>query len=280
MAGEQPSDRPGMSLRATAPPTGLETDIGDHAEELPGDLEADFMPLETAAGEADRTADLDPYLYDSLQAQEAFDYAVEIAASGDEERAVQEFIRASKIAETAREWHLAAVACQRVGDFLLQPPPPCDLDRAFRMYRRAVAAYEQSGLFVEARDLAYRLMYYRMRHAGALKLSLARQAELRIYWLTSGFGYRPARVVGTAIVLVLVFGLIYWLANGIQVSHGAARLDLWHAIYFSGITFATVGYGDLVPKPGVQFVALLESFMGVFMLGLFVAVLANRLNRT
>jgi hypothetical protein len=80
-------------------------------------------------------------------------------------------------------------------------------------------------------------------------------------------------------IIVLAYGLLYWASNGVIVSHTPFHIDLWHAIYFSGITFATVGYGDLVPARHMQFFALSESFLGVFTLGLFVAVLANRLNR-
>lgn len=273
--GVSETDRRQEPLNEASP---LDTDVSVADEELPVDLEADFIPLGVAEGEA-LPHELDPFQYDSLQAQQAFDHAVALAAENREEEAVQEFIRASKIAETAREWHLAAVACQRVGDFLMRPPPPCDIERAFRMYRRAIASYEQSGLFSEARDLAYRVMYYRMRHAREMRLPLVRQIELRIYWLTAGFGYRPARVIGSAMIIVMAYGLLYWSTNGVIVSHTPFHIDLLHAIYFSGITFATVGYGDLVPARHMQFFALSESFLGVFTLGLFVAVLANRLNR-
>jgi hypothetical protein len=59
---------------------------------------------------------------------------VAAAAQGDEALAIAEYLKASKIAETAREWYLAAVACHRVGDFLQHPRPPMDLERAFRGY--------------------------------------------------------------------------------------------------------------------------------------------------
>src|SRR5688500_5002013 len=126
-------------------------------DELPVDLAAYFAPLLAAETRlAPDTAGVDSSQRDSMEAQAAFDAAVAAAAADDEDGAVQQYIRAAKTAETAREWHLAAVACQRVGDFLIGPGPPYDLERAFRMYRRAVAAYEQSGLFAEARRLAYR----------------------------------------------------------------------------------------------------------------------------
>jgi hypothetical protein len=250
-------------------------------DELPTDVEADFVPLAEVGDEGggDR-ADVDPYQYDSLQAQEAFDSAVAAAAAGEEERAVQEYLRASKIAETAHEWYVAAVACQQVGDFLVTPSPPCDLDRAFRMYRRAIAAYEQCGLFAEARELAYRQMHCKMRLARQLRLPLTHRIELWVFWAVAGFGYRPLRVVQTAVMVVLGFGLLFWLTHGAVHGGTGQPADLIHSIYFSGTTFTTTGYGDFLPAPHMQFLAMLEGFVGAFMVGLFVAVLANRLNKS
>lgn len=249
--------------------------------EFPEDAEADFVPLQTEE-EAERQArrDRDPFQSDSLKAQEAFDSAAAAAAAGDEERAVQEYLRAAKIAESAREWYLAAVACQQVADFLLSPDPPCDLERAFRMYRRAIAAYEQCGLFAEARELAYRQMYIKMRRGAELGLRLSQRMELWLHWRIAGFGFRPLRVIGTAAVLVLGFGVLFWAINGVHHTAGTERVDLWQSIYFSGITFATVGYGDFVPAEGARFLALVEGFIGAFTMGLFVAVLANRLSKS
>ena len=242
--------------------------------------EADFAPLPT--GDDGRTpagSEIDPFQFDSIQAQEAFDAALEAAASGDEEEAVQHYIRASKIAETAREWHLAAVACQRVGDFLVTPAPPYDLERAFRMYRRAVASYEQCGLFAEARELAYRQMCLKLRRSRDLKLSLMHRLELLLQWATAGFGYRPLRVIGTAVAIVLLYAFIYWATQGVMRPGYADRLNFWQTFYFSGVTFATVGYGDFIPKPHTRMIALTEGFVGVFTMGYFVAVLANRLSK-
>ena len=179
------------------------------------EMDADFVPLPQAGAQAGDRHDIDPYQYHSLQAQEAFDAAVAAAMAGEEERAVQEFLRASKIAETAREWHLAAVSCQRVGEFLATPTPPYDLERALRMYRRAIAGYEQCGLFAEARELAYCEMCLKLRRSRELRLPLMHVLELLLFWATAGFGFRPLRVIGTAVFLVVAYGLLYWVLNGV-----------------------------------------------------------------
>ena len=98
--------------------------------------------------------------------------------------------------------------------------PPTDLERAFRMYRRAVAAYEQCGLFDEARRLQYRLMAMKMKRARAMKLSRLARLELIAYWAFAGFGFRPLRIVGAALIIIFAYGLLYWASDGV-VSSGA-----------------------------------------------------------
>ena len=242
--------------------------------------EADFAPLlDLGPGERADLTEVDPSQADSLHAQAAFERAVAAAAQGDEALAIAEYLKASKIAETAREWYLAAVACHRVGDFLQHPRPPVDLERAFRMYRRAIAAYEQCGLSAEARHLTYTLMRLRLRRARVLRLPVHQRLELGLYWATAGFGLRPLRVIGTALTLVLLYGCLYWAMAGVVPVHTPEPLTLWHTIYFSGITFATVGYGDFLPAPHARLLALTEGVVGAFTMGFFVVVLANRLRR-
>ncbi|MBW3622837.1 MAG: hypothetical protein KY468_05440 [Armatimonadetes bacterium] len=249
----------------------------EDSEETP---EADFLPLdELEDGEGGPETKPDPYQYDSIRAQEAFDEAVAAAQDGREEEAIQHYIRASKIAETAREWHLAAVACQRVGDFLSDPAPPYELDRALRMYRRAVAAYENCGLFAEGRELSYRLMSLKMRRAGELRLPLYHRAELFLQWATAGFGFQPFRVIGMALMTVTLYALVYYVTQGVHRPDYPGALPFLKCFYFSGITFATVGFGDFVPREELRLVALSEGFVGAFMIGYFVAVLATRLSR-
>ena len=147
------------------------------------------------------------------------------------------------------------------------------------MYRRAIAAYEQCGLSAEARHLTYALMRRRLGQARVLRLSMVQRLELALYWATAGFGLRPLRVIGTALTLVLLYGLLYWAIEGVVPAHAPAPLTLWHAVYFSGITFATVGYGDFLPAPHARLLALTEGVLGAFTMGFFVVVLANRLRR-
>ena len=246
--------------------------------EIPEDLEADLAPLR-ANRRADDEGGEDPYHRDSLEAQKVFDEAAEIARAGREDEAVRRFLTAAKLAEVAHEWYLAALAFQRVGDFLINPKPPVDLERAFRMYRRAIDAYLRCGLVDDARELSYYLLRVQLLRGRELNLPWHRRWELWAFWLVAGVGYRPLRVVGLAAGIVVLFGLLYWATGGVVAPASGEPVGLLECVYFSGVTFATVGYGDFVPGPGVRVLAMVEGFVGALTMGFFVAVLANRLRR-
>lgn len=254
-------------------PTGPPATPDDMTRERLEGAAADFAPPPGRPA-AD---DPDPHLRDSALAQEVFDRAVAEAAEGDEQDAVVHFLRASKLAEGAREWYLAAVACHRVGDIYRTPEPPYDLERAFRWYRRAVAAYERCGHFEEARQVSYQVQRIKLGHARELRLGWGLRAELFLFWAVAGFGYRPWRVVGSAVAVVLVFGAVYWATGGAVDPGTGQPVGFWASVYFSGITFCTVGYGDILPAPHVRALALAEGMVGAFAMSFFVVVLANRL---
>jgi Ion channel len=264
----KPAPRPSPAHEPAPPP----------ANEIPRGLEADFAPLHPH-DKPIRGDESDPYHRDSLLAQREFDAAAQAATDGREDEAVRRFLTASKLAERAHEWYLAALSFRRVGDFLLNPKPPCDLDRALRMYRRAVDAYERCGLVDEARDLTYYELRLVTARGREMNLSFWRRAELWLYWAVAGYGLRPMRVVGAGASIVLLFGILYWLLGGVVEASTRAPAGLWECIYFSGITFATVGYGDFLPTPGLRPLALLEGALGALTMGFFVVVLANRLRR-
>jgi hypothetical protein len=57
---------------------------------------------------------------------------------------------------------------------------------------------------------------------------------------------------------VSLWALLYWWRIG---------WDFNTALYFSTVTYATIGYGDVVPPPQWQLVAVTEGLTGVLMLG-------------
>ena len=48
------------------------------------------------------------------------------------------------------------------------------------------------------------------------------------------------------------------------------------ALYFSTVTFTTLGYGDVVPKQSFRLFAASEALVGVLIAGLFLFTLSRR----
>jgi hypothetical protein len=102
------------------------------------------------------------------------------------------------------------------------------------------------------------------------------------------YALRPGRVDGERIFAALdayllaglVFGVCYWaLELNWPGSFGAAStidLGLARAIYFSFVTLATLGYGDIVPvSEPAQGLAILEAVAGQLYLTVLVARLVS-----
>ena len=81
----------------------------------------------------------------------------------------------------------------------------------------------------------------------------------------------------------LLFGVAYWMLDRqwpASFAGVAPGLDLPRAMYFSFVTIATLGYGDVVPtSPGARGLAILEGVGGQMYLAVLVAWLVSQLAR-
>ncbi len=55
--------------------------------------------------------------------------------------------------------------------------------------------------------------------------------------------------------------------------------NFFQSLYFSIVTFTTVGYGDLTPVGITRLFAAIEAFVGSFTLALFVVVFVKKMTR-
>jgi uncharacterized protein YjbI with pentapeptide repeats len=97
--------------------------------------------------------------------------------------------------------------------------------------------------------------------------------------LLCGYGEKPNRVILSSAVIVFIYSIIYSILNSItSASFSAADYSMWDYIYYSIVTFTTLGYGDLIPKAntGYRLLAGSEAFIGAFMIGLFVFTLSRK----
>jgi Ion channel/Pentapeptide repeats (9 copies) len=107
--------------------------------------------------------------------------------------------------------------------------------------------------------------------------------------LLCGYGEETDRVIAFSLLVMLTCAALYFLLGvrgpeGLLALNPAAALGrnlltFGDCIYYSVITFTTVGYGDIYPVGLSRVVAMLEAFTGAFSLSLFVVVFVRKMTR-
>ena len=97
--------------------------------------------------------------------------------------------------------------------------------------------------------------------------------------LVCGYGEKPHRIVFAAIFAIFFFTFLFYFSSGIQSTIDPSYVIRWSDyLYYSTVTFTTVGYGDFIPRASSFFrlSAAFEAFLGVFLTGLFIFTLARK----
>ncbi len=139
--------------------------------------------------------------------------------------------------------------------------------RHFKELYKSAGDHDTSGLFYE------REMDMRRIHGPISE---------RIWWwmlsLTCGYGERPMRTVWLFFVIIFGFATLY-LGCDVKAPEGQVR-DFPTSLYFSIITFTSLGYGDILPvSTTARLLAGCEAVLGVFSISLFVFVFCRRMVR-
>ncbi len=100
-----------------------------------------------------------------------------------------------------------------------------------------------------------------------------------------GYGQRPSRLFFFSLLFIAACAVVYFLTGirlGDQCVVGPASAAAAHhfgeCLYFSFVTFTTVGYGDITPCSGLsRAMAATEAFSGVFIMSLFVTANVRKL---
>jgi hypothetical protein len=109
----------------------------------------------------------------------------------------------------------------------------------------------------------FRLIPYKMRWLSSLMQSAL--------W---GYGERPLRIVAFAIFVISIYATCY---HNHEFNNCQVLSDWRDSIYFSTVTFTTLGYGDIFPtSPWWKLLCASEALVGAFTMGLVVAGFSNR----
>jgi len=130
------------------------------------------------------------------------------------------------------------------------------------------------------------------REARRPKVLLKRIAGFVFQWLpdsvllrwTTAYGASLGRLSATWIAVIGGLGLLSYLLQsaGMKLLYFKTEdpFTLGRALYFSMVTFTTLGYGDIVPRPGLgSALASLEAVIGGVVMAMTVVVIARRFMR-
>ncbi|MBN2120434.1 MAG: hypothetical protein JW734_05210 [Candidatus Omnitrophica bacterium] len=172
-----------------------------------------------------------------------------------------------------------------------------DYEYASLMYKYAAINYERDGelisfseSFYDSKNCYRKFLTYRIFCPDKINpITKSREEKgirgfirgvllllvLTFSYLIWGYGEKPKRTFFSSIFVIFLSAFIY--TRGELLSNGmVVRPDFIDSLYFSVITFTTVGFGDVLPVGLNKLTVTLEAFCGVFFMPLFVIGLSRK----
>lgn len=159
-------------------------------------------------------------------------------------------------------------------------------EQSEEIYRNLRKAAEANGIYTLAghyarKELTMRRMQY---EKWSQKRFVSKAVDL-----FCGYGESPINVILFSLILIFICAILYFLL-GVQSPEGIIKLsfdkglgdnltNFFATIYFSVVTFTTLGYGDIQPVGLSRLVATIEAFVGSFALALYVVVFVQKTTR-
>ncbi len=161
-----------------------------------------------------------------------------------------------------------------------------NFEQSEEIYRNLRKRAEDQGLFQLAGSFGYRELI--MRRYQLPRWSFKWCFSMLVDSLC-GYGEKPENTVLFSMYLILISAIMYFIF-GVNYGDEVLRLDLsasfyqnistfFMTLYYSVVTFTTLGYGDITPFGITRFFAALEAFIGSFTIALFVVVFVKRMTR-
>jgi len=185
----------------------------------------------------------------------------------------------------------------RLHEYAGDPDEPADVEGLEVTYLSAKQAAARLGDGETASRFFVRELRWRRRRYAAHLVDADHAPGHRLgaglRWLTNGFldavanyGERPGRVVGVSAAVVAACAATYPVLGGLATGDGTATYAtdgvgaLVDGLYFSVVTFATLGLGDVTPVGDLaRVLAASEALAGAFLTALFVFSLGRRVAR-
>jgi len=115
------------------------------------------------------------------------------------------------------------------------------------------------------------------------KMRLLKQRDpayipMALMGLLCGYGEMPIKIVVSSLFIIFGYAFLFYSLKMATVVSANLPLNFGDYLYYSIVTFTTLGYGDIVPKVVTSFrlLAASEAFLGAFLMGLFIFTLARK----
>jgi len=148
-----------------------------------------------------------------------------------------------------------------------------DPAKALNIYQNLRESYKAQG---HMRAAGY---FYELEMDMNRKLSSGREKLwLTILWLMCGYGEQPLNVVFCFLFTITGFAGLYSQTELIG-PNGPITGQYTEALYFSIVTFTSLGYGDIRPVGIAKLFAGCEAVTGLFLTSLFIFVFCRKMLR-
>ncbi|KGJ87346.1 pentapeptide repeat-containing protein [Colwellia psychrerythraea] len=160
------------------------------------------------------------------------------------------------------------------------------LEQAEEIYRDLRKHAEHEGIFTLSG-------YFIQKELTMRRLQLPRYCMKRtiskVVDIFCGYGEAPLRIIGLSIAIIFICAIIYTFTglsyNG-NIQSASSNLSTQEnfsfflsSLYYSVVTFTTLGYGDFTPVGVSRAIAAIEAFTGSFTIALFVVVFVKKMTR-
>lgn len=160
------------------------------------------------------------------------------------------------------------------------------LQQAEEIYRDLRKHAEHEGIFTLSGFFIHKELT--MRRLQLPKYSVKRFIS-KLVDIFCGYGEAPLRIIGLSICIIFICAMLYSF-TGLQYQDSLYRLNdvsnvsenltvFLSSLYFSVVTFTTLGYGDINPVGLSRAIAAIEAFTGSFTIALFVVVFVKKMTR-
>jgi len=168
-----------------------------------------------------------------------------------------------------------------------------DVVKQKQLYAEAEEIYRNIGRVMRNQGMSSEIGWFLYREMVTRRKQLPRRGISRIISkfidLFCGYGEKPMRLVYAATLIIISFALLYagvglqhnGSISGFSHTHTLAETTqvFFNSLYFSIVTFTTLGYGDFSPIGLSRIIASIQAFTGSFTIALFVVVFVRRMTR-